>query len=331
MKKLKIFTWHVHGNYLYYLSQISHELYVPFAPGRPVDYVGTPEGFDWPGTIHEVPVDEVKSLPLDCILFQSRTHFLREQYEILTPEQRRLPGIYLEHDPPQEHPTNTRHWVDDPGILLVHVTPFNDLMWDSGSTPTRVIDHGVLVPEGVRYTGRLPRGLAAVNNIKKRGRRLGADVFERVRSRVPVDLIGIGSEEAGGLGEIKHGILAEFQKEYRFFFNPIRYTSLGLAVCEAMMLGMPVVGLATTEMSTVVDNRVSGIIDTDIPALIDGMRELIRDPALAREMGRRARAYAEERFNIRRFVNDWENAFNFVAGGAVRGRTENVALNLREG
>jgi NAD(P)-dependent dehydrogenase (short-subunit alcohol dehydrogenase family) len=29
--------------------------------------------------------------------------------------------------------------------------------------------------------------------------------------------------------------------------KPVRYTSLGLAVCEAMMLGLPIIGLATTE------------------------------------------------------------------------------------
>jgi ADP-heptose:LPS heptosyltransferase len=29
--------------------------------------------------------------------------------EILTEAQRRLPRIYLEHDPPREHPTDTRH------------------------------------------------------------------------------------------------------------------------------------------------------------------------------------------------------------------------------
>lgn len=41
---------------------------------------------------------------------------------------------------------------------------------------------------------------------------------------------------------------APFAARYRFLFNPIRYTSLGLAVIEAMMIGMPVVALGTTDM-----------------------------------------------------------------------------------
>ena len=45
-------------------------------------------------------------LDLDCILFQSRRNYLEDQ-EILSPEQRRLPRIYVEHDPPRETPTDT--------------------------------------------------------------------------------------------------------------------------------------------------------------------------------------------------------------------------------
>ena len=30
--------------------------------------------------------------------------------------------------------------------------------------------------------------------------------------------------------------LARFESAYRFFFNPIRWTSLGLAVCEAFLI-----------------------------------------------------------------------------------------------
>src|SRR5205085_11481807 len=121
-------------------------------------------------------------------------------------------------------------------------------------TPTRVIEHGVVVPEGVRYTGELERGIVVINGLNWRGRRLGSDIFERVRQDIPLDLVGMQSTEMGGLGEVQHKELPAFEGRYRFFFNPIRYTSLGLAVCEAMMIGMPIIGLATTEIATVIEN-----------------------------------------------------------------------------
>src|SRR5690606_33439710 len=247
-RPLTILTWHVHGSYLWYLSHIPHLVCLPVKPGRPAGYGGALPGFPWPGKVREIPADQVRRLQFDCVIYQSRTNWQEDRFEILSPAQRRPPRIFLEHDPPRSSPTDTRHFVDDAGTLLVHVTPFNDLMWDSGRTPTRVIEHGVVLPAHVRYTGEIQRGIVVINGLKDRGRRLGADIFERVRERVPLDLVGMGSEELGGLGEIGHAELPAFMARYRFLFNPVRCTSLNLAVCEAMHAGVPVVGLATTEM-----------------------------------------------------------------------------------
>jgi glycosyltransferase involved in cell wall biosynthesis len=193
-------------------------------------------------------------------------------------------------------------------------------MWDSGRTPTLVIEHGVLVPDGVDYRGDLDTGLVIVNHLARRGRRLGADIFRQARRQVPLDLVGMGAQELGGLGEIGHADLPAFAARYRYLFNPIRYTSLGLAVIEAMMIGMPVVALATTEMVTAVDNAESGYIDTDPAALLAHMQELRRNPALARRLGATARRRARERFGIERFRSDWNAALAEVTGIAVKTR-----------
>jgi glycosyltransferase involved in cell wall biosynthesis len=314
MKKLKIFTWQIHGNYLYYLSRIPHDIYVPYTAERARDYSGCFDGFPWPENIVNVPVEKIRSLELDCILFQRPDHYRKDQYDLFTEAQRRLPRIYLEHDPPQRHPTNMPHYVSDRSVLLVHVTPFNKLMWDSGNLETRVIDHGVVVPQEVEYSGETAKGLVVVNNIIKRGRRLGLDVFESVRKEVPLDIVGIGSEEVGGLGEISHTALAGFEARYRFLFNPIRYTSLGLSVCEAMLLGMPVIGIASTEMARTIENGISGYVDTDIDNLMEHMKILLKDRMLAKRLGQGARAYAQKRFNIGRFVRDWNAALSYVTG-----------------
>ncbi|HEX5539369.1 MAG TPA: glycosyltransferase family 4 protein [Methylophilaceae bacterium] len=308
MRPLNILTWHTHGSYLYYLTQAPHRFYVVSKPGRPPGYGGRCGHMPWGDNVIDMPADEVRNHQFDCIIFQDDHQYLRDQFDYMTPAQCRLPRIYIEHDTPREHPTDMRHPVDDPDVLLVHVTHFNALMWDNGRTPVKVIEHGVMVPEGVTYRGERERGLVVVNNIARRGRRLGGDVFAAARAQVPLDLVGMGAEEVGGLGEVLHAQLPAFVADYRFFFNPIRYTSLGLAVIEAMMVGVPVVALATTEMATVIENGRSGFADTDIHALIRHMQELLRDPALARELGEQGRQRANQRFNIGRFVADWNAA-----------------------
>lgn len=312
---LRILTWHIHGSYLYYLTQCDCTFYLPYKEGSSEEgYGGRTPSFPWGDNVINVPAEKVKDFDFDVILFQSKKNYLQDQFEILTEEQRRLPKIYLEHDPPRESPTNTKHVVDDPDILLVHVTHFNALMWDNNRTPVKVIDHGVMVDDEVSYTGELKKGLVVINGIVTRGRRLGLDIFQKVRERIPLDIVGMGSEKVGGLGEINNRELCAFSARYRFFFNPIRYTSLGLSVCEAMMTGIPIVGLATTEMSVTIKNNYSGYIDTDVDALINKMLWLLDNPDIARELGKGAKETAQRRFNIERFKNDWLQTISSVKG-----------------
>jgi len=311
-RPLRILTWHVHGNYLYYLTQVPHEWYLVTDDARSAHHAGRSGALPWGDNVHDAPVREIPEMAFDAVLFQSKDAWAEEQHHLLTPAQRRLPRIYLEHDPPQAHPTDTRHWMDDPDVLLVHVTPFNALMWDSGPVTTRVIEHGVRLIRDARYSGELERGIVVVNNLDRRGRRLGADVYAHAAQQVPLSLIGMGSERSGGLGEVSQLELPAFIARHRFFFNPIRYTSLGLAIVEAMMVGLPVVGLATTELASVLRNGDNGIVDTRIECLLDAMRRLLADPAEARRLGEAGRRTALERFGIERFVGDWLSALHEV-------------------
>jgi glycosyltransferase involved in cell wall biosynthesis len=155
----------------------------------------------------------------------------------------------------------------------------------------------------------LERGIVVINNLPSRGRRLGLDIFQEVRHKIPLDLVGLGSQEIGGLGPIRHNELPEFLAQYRFFFNPIRYTSLGLAIIEAMMAGLPIVGLATTELVSVITSGVNGYISLNVQELVSPMKTLLDLPEQARRLGENARSYALERFSIDRFAADWESLF----------------------
>ncbi|MCL5411146.1 MAG: glycosyltransferase [Patescibacteria group bacterium] len=311
MKRLKILIWHIHGSYLNYLSCAPHDFYLPIKQERSSGYQGLGETFDWGKNVFEVPAEEVKNLKLDLIIFQSPKNFLIDQYEILSEKQRKLPKIYLEHNTPREHPTDTKHLIDDPKILLVHVTHFNNLMWNSGKTQTLVIEHGLPDPS-VTFRGNLAKGVVVVNEIQRRDRIAGYDIWQKAKEKVPLDLIGMRSEELGGRGDIPHRALFGELALYRFFFNPIRYTSLPLSLIEAMMVGLPVVALATTEVASVVENNVSGFVSNDLDFLIGKIRFLLGYPEEAKKIGQKGRETALVKFGIDRFVKNWNKAFEEV-------------------
>jgi len=304
---MKIFTWHIHGSYLYYLSQGNYTLYIPLNDQRSEGYYGRGHTFPFGSNVVEIPVEAIREQSFDCILFQTNKNYQEDQYDILSDRQRGLPRIYLEHNTPPRLPDENGHVVKDPSVTVVHVTHYNRLMWRNAS-PVCVIDHGITAQPSL-YDGRLNKGIVVVNHLHQRGWKLGSDIFDTLKKSVPLDLVGMGTAEYGGLGEVLHPELPAFISRYRFFFNPIRYTSLGLAVLEAMMIGMPIVALASTEYVTVIKDGISGYIHTDPDYLADRMTYLLENREVAAGMGAKARETAEQRFNIRRFTKDWEKLF----------------------
>lgn len=309
MKRLNILIWHIHGSYLNALTRVEHNWYLPIKEGRPEGYGGRGATFDWPDYVQEVSAEEVRYLALDLIIFQTPKNYFEDQYEILSQEQQHLPKLYLEHNTPKPHATDTRHPIDDPNVLLVHVTHYNRLMWDNGPTPTTVIEHSVAIDPTVGYQGHLERGITVINGMQKRPRITGYDLFLQARQQVPLDVAGMQTEELGGLGDVPYRHLHRRIAEYRFLFSPIRYTSLPLAVIEAMTIGMPVVALATTELPTVIEHGKSGYVSCNIEELITYMNHLLQYPDEARRMGAYARNVARERFGLERFARAWNAAF----------------------
>ncbi len=196
-------------------------------------------------------------------------------------------------------------------MLLVHVTHFNNLYGTAGARRHEFIDHGVGKDSLHRRAGTR---LVVINNLQFARRRLGVDIFT-CESIVPLDLTAWAPPNWAAWARYRTGSFRPFETRYRFFFfNPIRYTSLGLAVIEAMMIGLPIIGLATTEMAPTIENGVSGYVDTNVDRLIEVMQELLANPAEARRLGQGAQRYARERFNIERFSRDWDEVFRLVTG-----------------
>ncbi len=308
---MRILFWHVHGSYATALVQGGHTYFVPVLPGRGPDGRGRARTWQWPDTVIEVTPDEMRDLDVDVVVLQ-RPHELALAESWLG----RVPGrdvraIYLEHNAPQGRIGEMRHpLAGRPDITVVHVTHFNDLFWDCGGTPARVIEHGVVDP-GYRYTGELPRAAVAINEARRRGRVTGTDLLDRFARALPLDLFGIDAGALGGVDDPPQSLLHHEMPRRRVYLHPMRWTSLGLTLIEAMHLGMPCVALGTTEAIEAIPDG-CGVVSTDVGRLCDALRGYAADPDAARADGVRARAYALERYGLERFLRDWNALFTEV-------------------
>ncbi len=296
---MRILLWHVHGSWTTAFVHGAHEYAVPVLPGRGPDGLGLPTTYVWPEEVSELSPAQIGEEDWDLVLLQ-RPHELALAEEWLGRRlSRDIPAVYVEHNAPQGRVNEMRHpCAERPEIGVVHVTHFNRLFWDCGAAPTQVIEHGIVDP-GHRYSGELRRVAVVINEPERRGRVTGTDLVPVLADGAPVDLFGMGA------WELPHDALHDEMARRRVYLHPIRWTSLGLSLLEAMQLGMPVVALATTEVPRAVPPE-AGIVSADLDELRAGVQALLDEPARAREMGAAARAAALSRYSLERFHSDWD-------------------------
>ncbi|OII66050.1 glycosyl transferase [Streptomyces sp. CC53] len=313
---MNILLWHVHGSWTTAFVQGPHTYLVPVLPGRGPDGRGRAATFAWPDAVREVTPDRLREEHVDLVLLQRPEEFdLAERWLGGRLPGRDVPVVYLEHNAPDGNVPSTRHpCAERPEVTLVHVTHFNRLFWDCGRARTVVVEHGVVDP-GHQYTGRLPRAAVVVNEPLRRGRHTGTDLLPALAEAAPLDVFGMRTEGlAARLGlpeercrtaDLPQRALHAAMAERRLYLHPVRWTSLGLSLLEAMHLGMPVVALATTEAVEAVPPG-AGTLSTRPEVLAAAARRYLAEPEAAAEDGARARQAALERYGLKRFLDDWE-------------------------
>lgn len=319
---MRILLWNVHGSWDTAFVHGRHEYLIPVTAGRGGYGKGLPRTYRWPQNAREVPAHQLRGEHIDAVVLQ-RTEEINLAARWLRREPGKdVPAVYVEHNAPRGEVPDTRHPLATRGdILLVHVTNFNALLWDSGHAPTAVIEHGVPDP-GPRYTGEWPRAGVVINEPIRRWRVTGTDLLPRFARTAPVDIFGMRVNrlpERLGLDQSamwafedlpQHAMHAELARR-RVYLHPIRWTSLGLSLIEAMLLAMPVVALATTEALEAVPAE-AGVVSNRIEALTDAVRRFINDPLLAQRTGKAARAAARDRYPLSRFLRDWDRVLQEV-------------------
>jgi glycosyltransferase involved in cell wall biosynthesis len=314
---MNVLIWHVHGSWTTSFVQGAHTYLVPVVPDRGPDGHGRARTWDWPDSVVELGPEEIADTAIDVVVAQRQRELeLASAWLGGRRLGRDVPLIWLEHNAPQgrvnemQHPARDRCDVS----AVVHVTATNALFWDTGSKPTVVIEHGVIDP-GRQWTGERSAAGVVINEPLRRSRVTGTDLLEWFGQCSAIDLFGMGVDQlAEALGRPdwlrvqedmpQHAMHAALATR-RCYLHPFRWTSLGLALIEAMMLGMPVVALATTAVPDAVPVG-CGIVSNDLCVLRDGVARLAVDHELAARLGDAARSHATRRFALDRFLGEWD-------------------------
>jgi glycosyltransferase involved in cell wall biosynthesis len=197
----------------------------------------------------------------------------------------------------------------------------------------QLAEPGTEPPHAV-YVGTLSRRkgmhdlVAALELLRERGAQLPLDVVggghevgeqeaEELRARIydsglPVSLLGSLSPDE----------VAERLRDAQLFVLPSHLEGKPIAILEAMAVGLPVVVTSVGANEDVVRDGVDGRVvpSHDPAALADALEQLVRDPAVRKEMGANARARAEQAYDRPVLAARMAQEYRDVAGRRTRDR-----------
>lgn len=341
---MRVLLWHVHGSWTTSMVAGTHEYLLPVDAARSPDGRGRARTWDWP--VGAVEVDLAELAPgggrgPDVVVLQ-RPHeagLLRAATGLVAGVD--VPALYLEHNAPPGHAASSVHPMPAaqraagaPVLPLVHVTGFNAVMWDADGAATSVLEHGVIDP-GHRWGGERASLAVVVNEPVRRWRVAGTDLVATVSGPtaagghgVPTEVYGMGMDAlVGALPHLAGRVHEDWPQhrlhqrlaQHRAYLHPYRWTSLGLALVEAMTMGVPVLALSTTAAPGSVPPG-AGVLSNDPAVLAATAHAWLADPAAAAEVGAAGREHALARFGIGRFLADVDALLDEARAGAGTAR-----------
>ena len=253
--RMRILAWHVHGSWMTSFVSGRHDYVIPLTPDRDADGRGraqTGTGRRGPVRCRSRPAG--RALRRCCPPAPSRG---RAPRAVDGPAGRRgrLPSTSSttrRRPRPRGHPArgDAREPAQRHTLGPCHVT---STRWRGTAATMRSSSSSTASPtRGTRYTGEDPSLAAVVNEPVRRWRVAGTDLLLRVarlrpgaRLRDGTDaLVGVaGNAESTWPGRTSRPGQAELHAalgRHRAYLHPYRWTSLGLAMLEAMALGLPV-------------------------------------------------------------------------------------------
>lgn len=327
-EKLNILTCPTHERYESGLALTGHNFYAYqgehikdwkeiYAP-KPANYHLLERGKG----LEQLPYE----VDFDLVLSQNKFGQFQKLKEIAT--LLHLPLISVEHTLP--HPqwpaSNIQATQQMRGQLNVFITDYSLDRWlwqDLGDTIVigHMVDTGVFCPKLNHVSSLLPFGqvsdkknhiLTVANDYIGRDWCLDFQRYKRVclDRNLPVRPVG----DTPGLSAPSKDYL-ELANEYassRIFLNTAHISPIPTSLLEAMSAGCAVVSCNACAIPEYIQHGVNGLLYNNDNEMAECLDSLLSDEGLARKLGQKARQTILEKCNKSKFIEQWNNAFEFT-------------------
>lgn len=192
--------------------------------------------------------------------------------------------------------------------LNTFISDFSKQAWQNdGVTITHGLDTDFWTPGNKERNNHL---LSVVNYWKDRDWACGWNLWNRIRNGLPIKVVGNNqplSEPAKNTEELRN-----FYQTSTIFLNTSLHSPVPMALLEAMACGCAIVSTATCMIPEIIKHEKNGLISNNEDELRYYCELLLNNPDRAKMFGERARETIEKEYNIEKFKNSWNNAFNKV-------------------
>lgn len=323
-KKLNILTFATHERYEESLCKTGHNFYsLRYGKEWDTTYAPIPENYH---IIDSLP----ESLDIDLVLSHTSCNRLQVAHDILTgttgmAEQAAPPILRHCHVLPDvrfDVDQQIKNYNSLPIKYNSFISEYNRDKW--GLDQGYIIEHGVDTEFwGESYSNKtMPykenHVLSVVNEFPTRDWCCGFNLWKEVASSpiAPYRVVGKCTGEHAGFSQPAESRehLRQLYQTAAVFLNTSLHSPVPTVMLEAMACGCPVVTTGTCMIPEIIEHGVNGIIANNASDLKFWCRELLDKPDLARKIGEAGRQTILSDFNLKRFIDGWNQLFYHIIG-----------------